>query len=630
MQFLMNKNLVINSLLFFVCTFFIAANDADDSEILQSVSVRKIENGKLIAIDSILIQINTRKGETASEFSLQYSKKDKTNVESAWIEDVFGNIIRKLENKDILTSNLISNSSLYQDEFLKEFQLKHNVYPYRIFLCYKTVYNDFMFICNWQPVQNIWKSNDLSSQTVKSAKLTVEVPKNYEIKYNSKNIEQPQIENQKEKIVYSWQTAYQGQKEENLAPYSALKIPEVTVLPLNFKYGVKGSFESWESFGEWHKELNKNLLFLPEYEKRKIDQMLNGINEKRRKIEILYKYLQNSTRYVNVKINTGGFKSYPAEYVANNKYGDCKALSTFMIALLQHAKIPANYVLIQAGSNIDEYDFSFPSQIFNHVMVAVPMENDTIFLECTEKNIPLGYMGTFTQNRNALIISDKSHLIHIPALTEKDVECSMRTETDWLGDLNPTKINMTQRGYAYSLYSYIANNLNKSNVERYLRNVFQSAFQIGDYKIEKGDENFPQINISVMLLMNRVKEIYGKDVFVNPFARSFPDLELPADRTQSVQMDYPFCYSDTNIYVLPDNHLYLLQNTNKLENSFKIEKTTKYGKYVYSYSLSDNFLTVIKHRTIFSGKYELDEYADFYEFIKDLKKYENQQIHLKQ
>ena len=150
-------------------------------------------------------------------------------------------------------------------------------------------------------------------------------------------------------------------------------------------------------------------------------QMLVIVTNKQEQIKILYHYLQDETRYVNISIKTGGLKPFPAAFVTEKKYGDCKALTNYMKAMLSHIGITSYYSKIFAADAVKNIDKSFPSQQFNHVILCVPFEKDTIWLDCTSKG-PFNYLGTFTQNRDAYIIKkNSSFFAKTPVLKFKDV-----------------------------------------------------------------------------------------------------------------------------------------------------------------------------------------------------------------
>jgi hypothetical protein len=88
-----------------------------------------------------------------------------------------------------------------------------------------------------------------------------------------------------------------------------------------------------------------------------------------------------------------------------------KRLSNYMYSLLKEAGINSHYTLIKAGSFENMLLPEFPSNQFDHVILCVPVKNDTIWLECTSQTDPFGYMGAFTGNRKALLITEEGGVV---------------------------------------------------------------------------------------------------------------------------------------------------------------------------------------------------------------------------
>lgn len=321
-----------------------------------------------------------------------------------------------------------------------------------------------------------------------------------------------------------------------------------------------------------------------------------------------------------MSINIGGFQTYPASYVCINRYGDCKALTNYMQSMLKYIGIKSYYTLIYAGDRIIDTDLDFPSQVFNHVILTVPLANDTIYLECTSKNIPLGYMRTFTQGRKALLVDqDKSRFIDIPSLKPDDVLCSR----SFLIDMNTSEVKLTatERGDNYERSLYLVSDVSKNTVDKYIRNnILSGSFDLHDFKFRKENLDSAKIEMDLECKMHNLYKEYGNNIVISPFSIDIPSYESPDKRKTDVQLDYPEYYQDEIIYQF--------SNDKKIKKPENISVESKYGEYSITYQVDENKLVVKKMILIYQGRYNQEEYKDFYDFITSVKNNEIKKLYL--
>jgi len=554
-------------------------------------------------------------GDYDTHIHIPYSKGEKLDIGDSWIEDMSGNIIRKLKNKEITDQSYISDISLYEDEFVKSFELKHNDYPYRVVFSYKKTISKFCNILLLDCRERM--------QPITHRKVVVKAPTNYPIKYKQLEIDPPQISSIKNIRTYTWEFSYKPVIAEKNKSYNTLKAPQLYVVPLNFKYGLPGSMENWETFGNWNYRLNQNRDLLPESEKIIIDKLLNGVGNEREKAEILYYYLQDNTRYINVKFDVGGLRTYPAEYVCKNRYGDCKALTNYMKSILKYAGINSIYTLIDSGDDIMDIDPDFPVSRFNHAILTIPFDNDTVYLECTSRNTPFGYVSTNIQGRKALLILEEgSYFTKLPSLKGPDVKCSRYFDVV-LNSTHNVKCDLksVERGEYYEYYTAINTNLDKNTVDKYIRNyVLSGSYEIEQYSFEKADRDSSLIELNINCKFSNLYKEYGNNYIINPFPLFIPSYETPEKRQQEVQINYPRFYCDTITYILP------YKTISKIPEDIKIE--TPFGHYRTDYKVEGDKLKVFKSVLILAGRHSLSEYPDFYNFMNTVKNIENKNIYI--
>jgi transglutaminase-like putative cysteine protease len=137
---------------------------------------------------------------------------------------------------------------------------------------------------------------------------------------------------------------------------------------------------SWKDFGKFVYSLKVGRDQLPDNIKQTVHQLADGLTDPKQKISRLYEYMQKNTRYVGIQLGIGGWQPFDAKYVATNGYGDCKALVNYMYSLLKEAGINSYYTLVRAGKYANYITTEFPSQQFNHVILCVPLQKDTVRL----------------------------------------------------------------------------------------------------------------------------------------------------------------------------------------------------------------------------------------------------------
>lgn len=590
---------------------FICFSQSSSSEVINRTSHFILNSNGMVQIDTVLMQINDRNADT--EILIPYSKGDKVNVDNVWIEDQAGNIIRKLKKSDLKDRSFISSISLYEDDLVKYFDLKYDQFPYRIFYTSRI---------NYAKSMNVIDINQVRAKTpVRAATLIVEVPLNDSIKYTYENVESLEILAQERFKKYIWKYGYTPPPSIEIYGLDRdLKAPSIHIVPLHFKYGEPGSFASWKSFGNWVFRLNKNKDKLTAEESQRVDNLLRNTDSKRRKVEILYRYLQDYTRYINVSIKLGGLQTYPASYVCNNKYGDCKALTNYLQSMLKYAGIKSYYTLIEAGTKIPELDIDFPSQVFNHVILTVPLEKDTVFLECTDKNIPFGYIGTFTQGRKALLIDENdSRLIRVPALRPDDVLCSRTIRIQ--PDIQEIHLSEIQRGYKYEFFNYAGKELGKDKIGNIIRNhIFSGKAELIEYHLKNDNRQSAEISLTARFKAENLYKEYGKNVILPPFPMEIKNFETPDRRTIGVQLNYPEFYKDTVIYEIPGKQISGIPE--------KVSVETDFGKYEISFELKDNALVCYKTFLLYADKYPFERYEEFFRFIQTMENIEMKNIHI--
>ncbi|MCK6694134.1 MAG: DUF3857 domain-containing protein [Thermoanaerobaculia bacterium] len=466
----------------------------------------------------VITLLNEKAGDELERF-FYYDKITRIdNIEGA-VYDAAGKQIRQIGKKDIEDAKHLEY--FVNDNRIKVLRFPRLPFPYTIEYTVTRKYNGLMFYPVFEPQES-------PGVSVETARFEVVMPPGLEVRVKEKNVPQ------------SCKTAALRWEFKNLpaflpepfAPADSWNLPRVLTAPTVFTIeGYDGDMSSWQSFGRFILTLNAGKDQLPPETEAKLKQLTADCTDDYCKIRRVYEFMQNHTRYYFVGLGIGGWQPAPALEVDRFKYGDCKGLSNYMIAMLRAVGIPACYVLIRASAGEQNAQFpDFPNAWFNHAIACVPMERDTLWLECTSQTESCGFLGDFTDNRPALLITPEGGwLVQTPKYDEQvniiRRETQIALATDGSANLQ-SKAVFT--GIAQDIPAALAD-LHDEKRKKYLYDRLNiSDFEIVALEFERKKERLPEVTQHLGLAVPRFASVSGKRLFV-PLSALSEKLNVPVN-----------------------------------------------------------------------------------------------------
>jgi hypothetical protein len=366
--------------------------------------------GKAVSKEHTIITVLNDKAEKEAVMVLFYDKKfNSINSAEMIVYNADGKLIKKYRKGDMYDRSATDGISIITDDRLLAAEHTITSYPVTIEKIVEQSANSYLTPREWV-IQG-------KEEAVENAVCQVNVNPAVGFRYKNYNVQlTPQKTSNDNLETYTWtiKNLKAIKPEEEAVDWRVL--PKVSFATNTFEfYGIPGDISNWQNYGKWQKALNADVCSLTPKREEEIRLMVADLKTDKEKVKFLYNYLQKNVRYVSVALGIGGLKPFPATFVDQKKYGDCKALSNYMSALLKAVNIPSYYTMIRAGANEEPADRAFPTDPFNHIILCVPLKGDTTWLECTSNTQPFGKLGTFTENRNGLLITeDGGKLVNTP------------------------------------------------------------------------------------------------------------------------------------------------------------------------------------------------------------------------
>jgi hypothetical protein len=568
--------------------------------------------GHAISRERHVYTILNEKGEYYATYRTHYNDKSVIiNSVNGYLYDAAGKEQRHFKKKD-MEDRPVYDESFVNDERLKVAGFSSNSYPYTVEFEEEDQITELFQIGDWYPQGN-------TRHSVQKSVYSITAPTNYSFRYRMLNSSLKPVVGDKGNIkTFTWEIsnliAYDETPNSNIlncTPHLMIGLSDVEM------GGYKGSMNTWNDYAQFYGSLQKGRDILPEETKQKVHALTDGLTDPRAKVAVLYSYLQQNSHYVGIQLGIGGWQTYDAAYVANKKYGDCKALSNFMVALLKEAGIKGNAVVIRGGEERVDFVTDFTHDPFNHIICCVPLEKDTIWLECTDQFLPPGYLSDFTSNRYGLLIDENGgKLVHTPAyLLPDNVRIrKISAVLDVDGNLSLDSKTLYKAACQDRIESMIHHNSREEQLK-----ILKTQYRLPTYDVlsfeyrEDNSRRLPAINESIQIAVKDYAQVSGKRIFINPniLSRSGTKLTEDKNRRLDVELKEEFHYIDTVQISIPPGYEMESKSTDLVLKG-------KYGKYLNWMVINGDKIIYYRDLEQFSGRFPAKEYADVVQFYNDM------------
>ena len=564
--------------------------------------------------------ILSEQGASLATFVCSCSKNDRLTSFKGVVNDSTGRIIRKLKESELKKTEY--SPYLAIDDYKIFLDYTPPVYP--VTITYEWTVDSRDNLIEF-PVFNPQDDYDIS---VKNASYSLKVPKSLSVRHAKQNIDaQVSVSDVSDDVqLFTLEVSNLPMlKKEPLTPPLTTRLPLARFAPTDFiYYGTRGNQRSWTDYGLWEYSLIRGLDQLPDAVQQELRQLTDTLKTPREKVAALYNHLEKTTRYVAILLGIGGQKPAPAADVCKSGYGDCKGLSNYMRAMLKAVGIDSHYTTISTVHQRFLPDFASAGQM-NHVILQVPLPNDTLWLECTNPELPMGYVHGEIAGHDAIEVSEQGgRLVQLPIYADStnlmQSSLDIRIHSNGVADLKLRQETFNRQYEA-------GRPLLKMTDDERLK-VFHQILQVPQAEISRLQVTAsawePKMVVDAEVRSNSYATQTGQRLFVPlcPLHHGYSVPNAMTDRQQDIFLNWGYLDVDDITLNIPDGYL-----VESLPKDITIEQP--FATFNFSIQVDGNTIRIRNRLLRHAGTFDKALFLQLSAFYRTLSATYNQKVVLK-
>jgi hypothetical protein len=294
-----------------------------------------------------------------------------------------------------------------------------------------------------------------------------------------------------------------------------------------------------------------------------------------------------------------------------------------MKAMLKECGIQSYYTIISTVNKRLFKDYASVSQM-NHAILQVPLENETLWLECTNPEILFGYVHEDIAGHDALVCKDETvHFVTLPANPDS-LNIMKQTVTIDINNEGSAEVRVT-KNYELQQYERVAHitKIEEKDKINYLQKMIDLPLAtIKNLQISEDKNSVPAMHIDFDIDVYGYGSISGSRFFipVNPFNKN--SVKPDKERNLDISIQHGYHDIDTIIVNFPSD-----MTVEAMPKPVSVK--SEFGEFSFDMKHENGKIEIVQTFLLRSGDYPKEKYEEFSAFMKSLSQVENSKIVLK-
>lgn len=530
-----------------------------------------------------------------------------------------------LDKEDIRERSLLSEYILYSDAKIKEFYFPRMdtgcvlEYEYQLRLSSLIYWGDWLFESHLPTL--------LSSYTLITPKYF-----DFKVKVLNDNVV-PKMDSRKGKRIFTWESGNQrALKKEPFMPPASDIASRLVFSPLQFRFGdTTYSSRNWDDIAWWYWHISQPSFIPSQKVELLASELTAALESKEEKVKAILDHIQEHIRYISIAIGTGAFKPHTCTDVLEYGYGDCKDMTSLLIALLKAVNIEAFPALLSTKGHTSVLNDMPKVKQFDHVMVAIPSEDGYAWLDPACRNCGFGQAPFEDQGAAALVVRpDGGELTVTPEIGEHENfthtvwEIELHSDGSASGNVIIRAGGQEDLSFRASL-TELRHQRRRKALTGFLASWFVDPYLV-DYEFRNFEEKDSNVSIRASFIAGRfgAKEQDRLYLPVNLNTQSYLNLMFPQkQRNFPVVFDFKFINTDELTLQIPEGF-----ETDYLPGAVRLDEP--FGLFESTYRREKDKLT---HTRVFVRRkvyVSAEQYPELKEFYDNAAEADNQTIILRE